>query len=77
MTAIAESFFAPRRSPRGSSLGQRDRPLAEPEARLPSPAGPRGDRVELERLPPRQRAELGLPEPEPDVTRMLDRLRLR
>lgn len=72
MTATAESLFAPRRSP----FGRRDRPLAEPEIAVPRPEGPRGDRVELERLPPRQRAELGLPEPEPDVTRLLDRLRL-
>jgi len=71
MSAIAEAFFAPRERP---AEGLR-RPQVKPAGA--APGGPRGDRVELERLPPRQRAELGLPEPEPDVTRMLDRLRLR
>lgn len=75
MSAIAEAFFAPRERPAGSR--RRSQVGSSGDAPGGLRGGLRGDRVELERLPPRQRAELGLPEPEPDVTRLLDRLRLR
>ena len=67
MTAIAERSCAPRAS-------RLPRPRLLPEGRS---GDGKGERVELERLHPRLRGELGLPEPEPNVAALLERLRLR